>query len=136
MADRQFPIAETDNYVTSILSRAGKIKKGATDEQVLAQLLPHVIQQESGGNPKAVSPVGAVGRMQTMPATLHDPGFGVAPAKDSSDGERERVGRDYLLAMIRRYPGRPDLALAAYNAGPARADKWAGINREESLYRD
>lgn len=127
MADRQFPIAETDDYVRKILLRAGKIKKGAKDEEVLAQLLPHVIHQESGGNPRAVSPKGAVGRMQTMPATLRDPGFGVAPAVDDSDEERERVGRDYLLAMIRRYPGRPDLALAAYNAGPARADKWAGI---------
>lgn len=133
MADRHFPIAETDDYVSKIMSRAGKIKKGATPEEVLAHLLPHVIHQESGGNPRAVSKKGAVGTMQTMPATLADPGFGVTPAKDDSDEERSRVGRDYLLAMIKRYPGRPDLALAAYNAGPARADKWQGQGFEGLL---
>lgn len=130
-----FPIAETDDYVRKILSRAGKIPKGAQPEAVLSHLLPHVIHQESGGNPKAVSKKGAVGRMQTMPATLKDPGFGVKPAVDDSDGERERVGREYLLAMIKRYPGRPDLALAAYNAGPGRADKWGGLSLDPNILR-
>lgn len=123
-----FGIAETDDYVRKILGNAGAPPKDASPDATLAWLLPHVIHQESRGNPAAVSPKGAVGVMQTMPATLRDPGFGVTPAKDDSDAERFRVGKDYLSAMIRRYPGRPDLALAAYNAGPGRADKWADVN--------
>lgn len=79
---------------------------------------------ESGGDPAAVSPKGALGTMQTMPGTLRDPGFGVRPAQNDSDAERERVGRDYLQAMIAKYPGRLDHALAAYNWGPGNVDDW------------
>lgn len=77
---------------------------------------------ESRGNPNAVSPAGAVGRMQTMPATLQDPGFGVQPARDQSDAERTRVGNEYLQAMLQKY-GSPELALAAYNWGPGNVDR-------------
>lgn len=126
MADRipTFGIAETDDYVRKILGRAGRLPTGSLDE-LHAALVPHVMHQESRGNPRAVSKKGAVGTMQTMPATLRDPGFGVKPAQDDSDAERERVGKDYLKAMLKRYPGRTDLALAAYNAGYTRADRWA-----------
>lgn len=80
-----------------------------------------VEQVESGGNPNAVSPKGAMGRMQTMPGTLRDPGFGVQPARDQSDAEMTRVGNEYLTAMLNKY-GDPRLALAAYNAGPGTVD--------------
>lgn len=80
-----------------------------------------VEQVESGGDPLAVSPAGAIGPMQTMPGTLRDPGFGVAPARDGSIEEQRRVGNDYLGAMLNKYAD-PRLALAAYNAGPGRVD--------------
>lgn len=92
-----------------------------------ADLVARVMQQESGGNPNAVSPKGAVGTMQTMPGTLVDPGFGVRPASDPNDpAERERVGKDYLAAMLKRYNGDETRALVAYNWGPGNADKWDG----------
>lgn len=78
---------------------------------------------ESGGNPNAVSPAGAVGPMQVMPTTLTDPGFGVAPARDNSPQEQQRVGKDYLQAMMQRYQGDPQKALMAYNWGPGNVDK-------------
>lgn len=81
------------------------------------------VQSESGGNPNAVSPKGAKGVMQVMDATNRDPGFGVRPAADSSPGERARVGRDYLAAMVQRYGGDLGQAWAAYNAGPGAVDK-------------
>jgi hypothetical protein len=62
--------------------------------------------------------------MQTMPETLRDPGFGVRPAQNNSPAELERVGRDYLQAMIAKYPGNLSHALAAYNWGPGNTDKW------------
>lgn len=86
------------------------------------QWVAAVMDTESKGNPRAVSPVGAVGTMQTMPTTLVDPGFGVRPARDDSDAERERVGKDYLAAMMNRYSD-PRAALAAYNWGPGRVDQ-------------
>jgi len=114
---------ETDNYVRSILGKAGQIDLNAPPEQQAAQLLPHLIQQESGGNPNAISPKGAFGLTQAMPATARDPGFGVRPMQGNTPEEQIRFGRDYLTAMLKRYPGRPDLALAAYNSGPGNADR-------------
>ena len=81
----------------------------------------HVV--ESGNDPAAVSPAGAVGAAQTMPATLQSPGFGVQPAKDNSPEEQQRVGDDYLQALNQKY-GNPVLAHIAYNYGPTNTDKW------------
>lgn len=120
-----FGIAETNDYVQSILSKAGNIDPNAPPEQQAEALLPFLIQQESSGDPNAVSPKGARGLTQVMPATGQDPGFGVQPLRDNTPQENVRFGRDYLTAMLRRYPGRVDLALAAYNAGPGVADRFA-----------
>ena len=85
-------------------------------------------QTESGGrevdaNGRTItSPKGAQGIMQVMPATAKNPGFGIKPAADNSPAERERVGREYLQAMLQQY-GDPAKAWAAYNAGPARVDQ-------------
>lgn len=106
---------------TSAAVAAAKPVRLAFD--TLASAVKHV---ESGGDHNAVSPKGAVGSMQTMPFTLADPGFGVKPAQDDSPAERERVGRDYLRAMLKRYGGSYVKALAAYNAGPGKVDEWIG----------
>lgn len=78
-------------------------------------------ERDENGN-LITSPKGAQGKMQVMPGTNLDPGFGVVPARDGSDAERTRVGRDYLAAMLKRYGGDPAKAWAAYNAGPGRLD--------------
>lgn len=120
-----FGIKETNDYVQSILGKVQGLDPSAPAEKQAEVLLPYLIQQESGGDPNAVSPKGAQGLTQVMPATGRDPGFGVSPLRDNSPQENVRFGRDYLTAMLRRYPGRPDLALAAYNAGPGVADRFA-----------
>lgn len=97
-------------------------KAGMLGADMLPGLEQAVMQVESGGNPAAVSSKGAMGTMQTMPGTLRDPGYGVAPARDQSPAEMERVGKDYLQAMLRQY-GDPRLALAAYNWGPGNVDR-------------
>jgi soluble lytic murein transglycosylase len=76
---------------------------------------------ESGGNPNAVSPKGARGLMQVMPATARDPGFGIRPS-DGSQADDVRVGREYRAAMQDRYGGDARKMWAAYNAGPGRVD--------------
>jgi hypothetical protein len=85
---------------------------------------PEAIKQvESGGVPGLVSSAGAEGTMQVMPNTQRDPGFGVTPAKDNSQAELERVGRDYYAAMQKKY-GDDNLAAIAYNMGPGKTDTW------------
>jgi hypothetical protein len=104
-------------------------------QNISPELLNAVIQQESGGNPNAVSPVGAAGIMQIMPDTARDPGFGVTPLQgwDGVDprtapvSEQIRFGRDYLEAMNREFGGDQSLTLAAYNAGPGAVQEYGGV---------
>ena len=84
--------------------------------------------QESGLNPDAVSPAGALGIAQIMPKTAKDPGYGVAPVSDPTDPEESlRFGAEYMRAMLDRYEGDYGKALAAYNAGPGAVDKAGGV---------
>jgi soluble lytic murein transglycosylase-like protein len=85
-------------------------------------LLKALIATESGFNPRAVSPKGAVGLMQLIPPTAQR--YGVTASKGSTVAKKLtdpriniRAGARYLADLIRMFPGRLDLALAAYNAG-------------------
>lgn len=92
-----------------------------------------VEQVESGGDHSAVSPAGAQGVMQLMPATAKNPGYGIVGVKDDSEAENRRVGREYLDAMLEKYNGNVEYALAAYNQGPGATDDWiaAGADPEK-----
>jgi len=82
-------------------------------------LLLAVVMEESGGDPAARSPQGAVGLMQLMPGTAAE--VGVSDA--TSPSQNLHGGADYLARMLRKYEGQLDLALAAYNAGPGNVDR-------------
>lgn len=86
-------------------------------------LVKAVIQVESGENPAAVSPKGAMGLMQLMPETARAMGV-QDPFKPH---ENVAGGVKYLAAMMDRFGGRLDLALAAYNAGPNAVARYRGI---------
>ena len=86
------------------------------------ELLQALIATESGFDSGAVSPKGAIGLMQVLPATAQR--YGVAGDRKMSL-ERKltdprtniRAGARYLSDLLRLFPGRLELALAAYNAG-------------------
>ncbi len=110
-----------------LFNRIGQVDDTAAELGIRPELLHSVLRQESGGNPNALSPKGAQGLMQVMPATARDPGFGVKPFNPANPEENLRGGASYLKAMLDRYPGDEAKALAAYNAGPGRVDKAGGV---------
>ncbi len=86
-------------------------------------LLTAVMEVESACNPTAVSPKGARGLLQLMPATARR--FGV---RDSFDPQQNvDGGARYLSWLMDRFEGRTELALAGYNAGEGAVEKHDGI---------
>ena len=89
------------------------IESAAARSNVHSQLLKAVIAVESGFNARAVSPVGARGLMQLMPATARR--YGVRDVFDPS--QNISAGARYLRDLLKRFGNDVELALAAYNAG-------------------
>lgn len=98
----------------------------AKEEGVDSELVQAVIWQESRGRPRAVSPAGAAGVMQLMPATAKE--MGVTNVFDPE--QNIRGGTKYLKKMLNMFGGNERLALMAYNWGPGSVKKWlaAGAN--------
>jgi hypothetical protein len=86
-------------------------------------LVDLVIRIESGYDPRAVSPKGARGLMQLLPATARS--YGVSDIFDA----RENIGAGtrYLSDLMRRFDSDLELALAAYNAGPEAVERYRGV---------
>lgn len=110
---RTFPLLDT--WDDEILEASARYA-------VPAELIKAVCLAESGMNPRALSPAGARGLMQLMPATAK--GLGVTDAWDpvqNIDG-----GTRYLRSLLQRFPQLAH-AVAGYNAGPKNVEKHGGI---------
>ena len=86
-------------------------------------------RQESGLDQNAISPVGARGMLQLMPATAKriakDLQIPFSQQRLLTDPQYNlTLGRAYLEDMLDRFGGSYVLAVAAYNAGPARVSEW------------
>lgn len=101
-----------------------QIAEIARQQGVNPSLVNAVINQESSGNPEAVSSKGATGLMQIMPTTAPDIaknlGYSSYDLKDPKTNVT--MGSNYLAQMQKKY-GDERLALAAYNSGPGKVDE-------------
>ena len=98
------------------------LREASSKHDIDYELLKALIVTESGFDPAAVSPKGAVGLMQIMPATAER--YGVVgdtktPVQRKLIDPRTniRAGARYLSYLLNLFPGKLELALAAYNAG-------------------
>ncbi len=127
---RTFPVGHTGGFRTTnrgVSRRSAPydalIEEHASVNAIDAGLVRAVIQAESGFNPRARSYKGAMGLMQLMPATAAN--YGVIDPYDPV--ENIRAGVAYLKSLLVRYSYKLELALAAYNAGPAAVEKYGAI---------
>lgn len=105
------------------------VQEYAARQSLRPELVRAVIQVESGFNPFATSPKGAMGLMQLMPQTARE--LGVVNAYDPE--ENIRGGTRYLRMLLDKYGGNEELALAAYNAGSGAVDRYG---RKVPPYRE
>lgn len=112
----------TGSGVPASTPYADLFRSAAARHGVDASLLAAIAKQESGFRPDAVSPAGAQGLMQLMPATAR--GLGVTNAFDPTQAVD---GAAKLMSQLLDRFGRTDLALAAYNAGPGAVLRYDGI---------
>ena len=98
------------------------LSQAAAAANVSPTLLSALVWQESRWNPQAMSPKGAVGLAQLMPATARDLGVNPADPVQNLHG-----GARYLRQMLDRFGGDVERALAAYNAGPGRVSSSGGV---------
>ena len=127
---------EKDDYIPPPLPLEPKQALAAPANKPIGQLLDEaaarhglpasfvrsVAKAESGMRPDAVSPAGAIGVMQLMPATAA--AFNADPTVPAQNIE---AGTRYLRDLLVKYNGDAAKALAAYNAGPGAVDRYNGV---------
>jgi hypothetical protein len=144
---RQSPAASGNNVMAALDPTAPASMDERMGVRPFDAVREALIKQESGGNPNAISPKGAVGVTQVMPDTAMDPGFGVPTVFDIAQAKgiqvasrdkataiellknpqiNEELGGKYFDAMAGRYGGNLQQAAAAYNGGPGRLDSVGG----------
>lgn len=101
---------------------ATALTQAAASANVSPTLLSALVWQESRWNPQALSPKGAMGLAQLMPATARYLGVNPTdPVQNLTGGAR------YLRQLLDQFDGNVEKALAAYNAGPGRVRSAGGV---------
>jgi soluble lytic murein transglycosylase-like protein len=115
----QSELIHADNFTSYHRIISSNSKRYKVD----SSLVFAVIKVESNWNPKAVSKKGAKGLMQLMPSTAKD-----MNVRDIFDPEENIIGGiRYLRYLLDKFNGDISLALAAYNSGPAKVERFQGI---------
>jgi soluble lytic murein transglycosylase len=126
-------IAQTGDYddlkLRFPLDHEDRVRQYAKQKGLEPGYVFAVIRQESAFNPEALSPAGARGLMQLMPATgkrtASKNRIRWTGIKGLFDVNRNiQLGTSYLREVMDRYDDNPVLASASYNAGPHRVQRW------------
>jgi Transglycosylase SLT domain len=99
------------------------VREAAERNNMDPALVRAVISTESGWNPNAISPKGAVGLMQLIPETAQR--YGVSNSFDPA--QNVEGGTEYLKDLLAHYNGNLPKSLAAYNAGERMVDLRGGV---------
>lgn len=114
------------------LKHGESLKAAALRENLDPALVAALVCQESTFDERAKSVVGARGLMQIMPYTgkplARELGVRFTPKILNEPETSLTFGTRYFRQMMERFDSRPEAALAAYNAGPHRVDKWLAPN--------
>jgi soluble lytic murein transglycosylase len=115
--DQRFPMAYQDVF-----------RRHAATRRVTSTELMSIARRESAFFPEAQSPVGARGLMQIMPATAQAVAASLQQPHSQADlfnvEHNVLLGSAYYRQLLDRFDGNRIFALAAYNAGPHRVDRW------------
>lgn len=106
----------------------------ATANQLDPFLVASLIRQESEFNPTVVSYANAWGLMQVLPSTGSKLAHEMKIGRFNSDqllvpSTNLQLGTHYFRALVDRFGGKVEYALAAYNAGPERVDDWLATGK-------
>ena len=105
------------------------LKTASVEYAVELALLKAIMAAESGFNPDAVSPRGAIGLMQIMPSTAERYGL-LGDRKKSIEQKLQdpktniRLGTRHLADLFKLFPGQQDLVIASYNAGEGAVQQY------------
>jgi soluble lytic murein transglycosylase-like protein len=102
---------------------AKDIHKAASEAGISPKVAFGLVRAESSFRTAAVSPVGAIGLTQLMPATAKWLEPGISRQQLKNPETNLRIGFKYLKQLIHKYDGNEELALLAFNRGPGTVDK-------------
>lgn len=125
----QFTRADEPSDMDRFMNLTGEVDMGSL-VQITRNTESNDRDFNDDGTP-VTSEAGALFAMQVMKDTAGNPGYGVEPARDQTPEEYNRVGRELLGAFMREYDGRPELAWAAYHAGPGNLNEALKVAAEK-----
>ena len=120
-----FPVRFTEGDKAPATAYSELIFAAARKHKVNPHLIAAVIRAESAFNPRALSPKGARGLMQLMPATAKR--YGVRTAELFQPERNIEAGVRYLSFLTDRFAGDLPRILAGYNAGEGSVDRYGGV---------
>jgi soluble lytic murein transglycosylase-like protein len=135
--DRANRIIEYSRRYDITAGMASSIFDAALGEGIDPDLAFRLVRLESEFNPRAKSPVGAIGLTQLMPSTAVQYQKGVT-VQDLYDGDTNlKIGFRYLRNLMKLYKGNVEVALVAYNRGEdaVDADRKAGRDPRNGYQR-
>lgn len=121
--------ALADEYDVPI-ALADRITRAAVAESIHPRIAFQLVSTESSFRRSAISPVGAVGYTQVMPATARWLEPGTSRGDLFKPETNLRLGFRYLRWLLDRYDGDLELALTAYNRGPGTVDKLVRLGHD------